>query len=170
MLWRMRCACPPSFCNFSTVVTNLPFCIVRWSVYTACGFGLFIVRGFEALLLLLLLLFMNCIFHVLWSREVHAGFWRGDLRERGHLEDIGIDGWIILKWMFKMWDGGVDCIDLAQNRDRWRAVVNAVMSLRVHGIQGVSWLAEGLLASQKRLCSMDLLIRIKARRIRWRGK
>ena len=27
--------------------------------------------------------------------------------------------------------GDVDWVDLAQNRDRWRAVVNAVMKLRV---------------------------------------
>jgi hypothetical protein len=27
--------------------------------------------------------------------------------------------------------GGVDCIDMAQDRDMWRALVSAVMNLRV---------------------------------------
>jgi len=29
------------------------------------------------------------------------------------------------------WVGGIDWIDLAQDRDRWQACVNAVMSLQV---------------------------------------
>jgi hypothetical protein len=29
--------------------------------------------------------------------EVHAGFWLGNLRERDHLEDVGVDKRILLK-------------------------------------------------------------------------
>jgi hypothetical protein len=33
--------------------------------------------------------------------EVHNGFWWENLREGGHLKDPGIDGRIILKWIFE---------------------------------------------------------------------
>jgi len=48
------------------------------------------------------------------------------------LGDPDIDGRIILRWIFRKWDGAhrLD-IDLAHNRDRWLALVNAVMNLRV---------------------------------------
>jgi hypothetical protein len=55
----------------------------------------------------------------------------GSLNERDHLEDLGVGGRIILKWIFKTGDGGMDWIVLAQDGDRWQALVNAVMSLRV---------------------------------------
>ena len=57
---------------------------------------------------------------------------------RRPLGKLGVDGRIILKWIFEMWGGSMDWIDLAQDRDRRRAVVNAVMNLRVLKMRGVS--------------------------------
>jgi hypothetical protein len=105
---------------------------------------------------------------------LYTEFWWGNLRERDHLGDPGLDGSIILRWSFRgrvelmgerrvvyrvsvgkpegkrplgrpriRWEynikmdiqeagcGGMDWIELAQNRDRWRALVNAVMNFRV---------------------------------------
>jgi len=46
------------------------------------------------------------------------------MRKREHLKDAGVDGRIILKWIFKKWDVGMDCIELAQDSYRWRALGN----------------------------------------------
>jgi len=40
-----------------------------------------------------------------------------------------VDERIILKWIFKRHDRGLEWIDLTQDRDKWRAVVNKVMKL-----------------------------------------
>ena len=61
--------------------------------------------------------------------EVYTGFWRGNLRERDHLEQPGVDWRIILRWIFSKWDGGINCIDLVLDRDRWLALMNAVMNV-----------------------------------------
>jgi hypothetical protein len=37
------------------------------------------------------------------ERKGHTGFWWGNLRERDHLEDPGVDRRIILRWIFWKW-------------------------------------------------------------------
>jgi hypothetical protein len=55
----------------------------------------------------------------------------GNLTERDHLEGPDVDGRIILRWIFGKGEEGLDWIELAQDRHRWRALVNAVMNFRV---------------------------------------
>jgi hypothetical protein len=60
--------------------------------------------------------------------EVHTGFWWGQgettWKPRHRREDNIETNLQKLGW-------GMDWIDLAQDRDRWRSVLNAVMNLRV---------------------------------------
>ena len=53
------------------------------------------------------------------------------MRARDHSEDPGLDGRIILRWIQEVGCGGMDCIDLAQDQDRWCTLMNAVRNLRV---------------------------------------
>ena len=70
--------------------------------------------------------------HVAWVERggVSTGFWRKSLWQGDHFQDLRVDGRTILKWIFKKWDGGVNCIDLAAGLDRWWALVIAVRNLR----------------------------------------
>ena len=60
-----------------------------------------------------------------------TGFWSGGLRKRDPPENLGVDGRIILKWIFKRYDGGVDWITVFRDKEKWRVFVNAVMTLGV---------------------------------------
>jgi len=37
---------------------------------------------------------------------VFIGFWWGNVRERDNLEDLGVDGRMILRWISRKWNGG----------------------------------------------------------------
>ena len=48
---------------------------------------------------------MRWVGHVVHERgEVYTGLWWGNLMERDHLGDPGIDGRIILRWILRKWD------------------------------------------------------------------
>jgi len=64
-----------------------------------------------------------------WGRVgVYTRFCWGNLTKRDHLEERGIDGRIILRCIFKKWDvrAWTESMWL-----RWRALVNAIMNIRV---------------------------------------
>ena len=65
--------------------------------------------------------------------EECTGCWWGNPRGRDRWGDPGVDGRIILGWTFRreVGLGYEDWIGLAQDRDRWRALVSAVRNLRV---------------------------------------
>jgi len=44
--------------------------------------------------------------HVWGKGEVYTEFWWGNLSERDHLDYPGIDVRIIIRRIFKKWDGG----------------------------------------------------------------
>jgi hypothetical protein len=75
-----------------------------------------------------------------WAGHVHAWerrekctrFWWESPKERDHWEDQGVGRRMGSEWILgRLAWGGVDWIRLSQDRDRWRAVVSAVMNLRV---------------------------------------
>jgi hypothetical protein len=60
---------------------------------------------------------------MVWACSAHRGkqkckqgFGGKILRKRDHFEDIGVAGRIILKCIFKKWNGVMDSIDLAEER------------------------------------------------------
>jgi len=71
------------------------------------------------------------------------------------LENLGLYGMTILKWIFKNWvKEGKEWDYLAQNRDKCLDFVNEVMDFLFHKMQGFPWLDEEPLASQKGQRSM----------------
>jgi hypothetical protein len=57
--------------------------------------------------------------------------WWGNLGEEDHFEGLGVDGRVILKRICQKCGGVMEWIDLARDRGKWRALVNAVINFRV---------------------------------------
>ena len=65
-------------------------------------------RGFKGHLFLTKLITARNLSYNVWvSGEVCTGFWWGNLRERDHWGDPDVDGRIILRWIFRKWEGVV---------------------------------------------------------------
>jgi hypothetical protein len=61
-----------------------------------------------------------------------------------YVEEIG---WDVAKLIYMHLD-----------KDRWRSLVNTIINFWFRKRRGISWIGEGLSASQQRVCSMKLII------------
>lgn len=53
-------------------------------------------------------------------------------RKKGILEDLAVNGRVILQWLIKKTRSViVNSVYMAQDRDKWRAVVKAIMNLLI---------------------------------------
>jgi hypothetical protein len=99
------------------------------------------------------------LFKMVWNMEplyLHC-FWTSlQYMLSGRFKKTG-KGWIQWRASAPIWtlvkygEKVVKESHLAHDRDKWRKLVNTVM---FHKRRGISWLAEWLLASQEKLCSM----------------
>jgi len=60
-----------------------------------------------------------------------CGVFMGTPEGKRPFERQKLSGSVILKWIFMKWDGNMNRIYIAQDRNKWRAVLNAVVNVRV---------------------------------------
>jgi hypothetical protein len=66
------------------------------------------------------------------DKGMYIGNWCESQKERERWEDQDVGGWKILKIILReVRCNGMDWIDVVQDRDQWRALVNTVLNLRV---------------------------------------
>jgi hypothetical protein len=65
------------------------------------------------------------------SRGTHICYWWEIREKRDHQEEQKVGGRVILRRIWRVRVVGTDWIGFTQNRDKWRALVNAVLNLRV---------------------------------------
>jgi hypothetical protein len=75
---------------------------------------------------------------------MHIGYWWKIQKERDHWEDQDVGGWIIKMDLREIgWDRG-HWIDVDQDRDQWRALVNEPSS-SIDRWEDLEWLHNGQL-------------------------
>jgi hypothetical protein len=59
------------------------------------------------------------------------------VKKGGCLEDLNVNGKIALKWNLEKCDTvGADWVAVVEDRDWWRAIVDVVMTFRLHKMRG----------------------------------
>jgi hypothetical protein len=66
------------------------------------------------------------------GKECRTLLWWVHLEEREHVEDLDVDGSIILIWILKKYEVGHVWFVLVEDRDRWRNVMNAPVNFTFH--------------------------------------
>ena len=110
----------------------------------------------------------NNIIRVIKSRRIRSrehvkqvGFWWRNLRDRDHVEDPGVDGKIILRWIFRKWDGwtwiGLIWLGIGTGGGH---LLTWQWTFGFRKMRGISLLAENRLASQEGLCFMEYVINL----------
>jgi len=74
------------------------------------------------------------------------------------MDDLGLDGFIILQWIFQEVGWVMDRIYLTQDRKRWRAVFSSAMNLRVTQIEGNFLTRWGPVNFSKRTLLHEILV------------
>jgi hypothetical protein len=65
------------------------------------------------------------------KRWTHIGYYWESRKDEDHWEDQDTDGCLLLRWILEGKNGDERWISLAQDIGQWRAVVKAVLNLRI---------------------------------------
>jgi hypothetical protein len=68
--------------------------------------------------------------------EINTKVWSENLKKTVHLDALGLNGMLILKWGGEIGLTDVDWIHLAQDMDQWRTLVKTVIKLRFYERRG----------------------------------